>query len=126
MSEKTILSVAVTGNQTTVQQHAGLPCTPEQIATACIDSAKAGAAITHIHVRYPDGSPSMELSHYKEVVDRIRDSNVDVIINLNNWTRATLRSKCRRSEGGCAGHHADEPDAARRAHHRSETRNLQP
>jgi uncharacterized protein (DUF849 family) len=82
MSEKTILSVAVTGNQTTVQQHAGLPCTPEQIATACIDSAKAGAAITHIHVRYPDGKPSMELSHYKEVVDRIRDSNVDVIINL--------------------------------------------
>ncbi|HET6142450.1 MAG TPA: 3-keto-5-aminohexanoate cleavage protein [Candidatus Acidoferrales bacterium] len=82
MGEKTILSVAVTGNQTTVQQHAGLPCTPEQIATACIDSAKAGAAITHIHVRYPDGKPSMELSHYKEVVDRIRDSNVDVIINL--------------------------------------------
>jgi uncharacterized protein (DUF849 family) len=82
MAEKTILSVAVTGNQTTVQQHAGLPCTPEQIATACIDSARAGAAITHIHVRYPDGRPSMELSHYKEVVDRIRDSNVDVIINL--------------------------------------------
>jgi len=82
MSQKTILSVAVTGNQTTVQQHAGLPCTPEQIATACIDSAKAGAAITHIHVRYPDGRPSMELSHYKEVVDRIRNSGVDVIINL--------------------------------------------
>jgi len=82
MSKKTILSVAVTGNQTTVQQHPGLPCTPEQIATACIDSAKAGAAITHIHVRYPDGKPSMELAHYREVVDRIRNSGVDVIINL--------------------------------------------
>lgn len=82
MARKTILSVAVTGNQTTVQQHPGLPCTPEQIATACIDSAKAGAAITHIHVRFPDGRPSMELEHYREVVNRIRDSNVDVIINL--------------------------------------------
>jgi len=82
MSEKTILSVAVTGNQTTLQQHPGLPCTPEQIANACIESAKAGAAITHIHVRYPDGRPSMELSHYTEVVDRIRNSGVDVIINL--------------------------------------------
>jgi uncharacterized protein (DUF849 family) len=79
---KTILSCAVTGNQTTLAQHPGLPCTPEQIATACIDAAKAGAAITHIHVRYPDGRPSMELAHYKEVVDRIRDSATDVIINL--------------------------------------------
>ena len=82
MARKTILSVAVTGNQTTLQQHPGLPCTPEQIATACIEAAKAGAAITHIHVRYPDGRPSMELEHYREVVDRIRNSNVDVIINL--------------------------------------------
>lgn len=79
---KTIVSCAVTGNQTTLAQHPGLPCTPEQIATACVDAAKAGAAITHIHVRYPDGRPSMELAHYKEVVDRIRDSGTDVIINL--------------------------------------------
>ncbi len=79
---KTILSCAVTGNQTTLAQHPGLPCTPEQIATACIDAAKAGAAITHIHARYPDGRPSMELAHYKEIVDRIRDSATDVIINL--------------------------------------------
>ena len=40
MARKTILSVAVTGNQTTLQQHPGLPCTPEQIATACIDAPK--------------------------------------------------------------------------------------
>jgi uncharacterized protein (DUF849 family) len=82
MAQKTILSVAVTGNQTTLQQHPGLPCTPLQIAAACIESAKAGAAITHIHVRYEDGRPSMELAHYREVVERIRDSGVDLIINL--------------------------------------------
>lgn len=82
MSNPTIISCAVTGNITTVQQHPGLPCTPEQIANACIDAAKAGAAIAHIHVRYPDGRPSMELDHYREVVQRIRDSNTDVIINL--------------------------------------------
>ena len=82
MAGKTILTVAVTGNQTTLQQHPGLPCTPQQIATACIDSARAGAAIAHIHVRHADGRPSMELAHYREVVERIRDSGVDVIINL--------------------------------------------
>ena len=79
---KTIVSCAVTGNQTTLAQHPRLPVTPQEIADACIGAAKAGAAITHIHVRYPDGRPSMELAHYREVVDRIRSSATDVIINL--------------------------------------------
>jgi uncharacterized protein (DUF849 family) len=78
----TILSCAVTGNITSIKQHPGLPCTPEQIATACIDAARAGAAIVHIHVRHADGRPSMELAHYREVVERIRASDVDVVINL--------------------------------------------
>jgi 3-dehydrocarnitine:acetyl-CoA trimethylamine transferase len=81
-SSKTILTVAVTGNLTTIQQHPGLPCTPEQIANACLESAKAGAAVAHIHVRYPDGRPSTELAHYREVVERIRDKNSELIINL--------------------------------------------
>lgn len=82
MSTPTILSCAVTGNITTLAQHPGLPCTPEQIARACIDAAHAGAAIAHIHVRHADGRPSMELGHYREVVERIRASEVDLVINL--------------------------------------------
>lgn len=82
MAQKTILTVAVTGNLTTLEQHPGLPCTPEQIATAALESAKAGASVAHIHVRYPDGRPSMELAHYREVVERIRDGNPKLIINL--------------------------------------------
>jgi uncharacterized protein (DUF849 family) len=81
-SSKTILTVAVTGNLTTIEQHPGLPCTPEQIANACLESAKAGAAVAHIHVRHPDGRPSTELAHYREVVERIRDKNSELIINL--------------------------------------------
>ncbi|OWU81702.1 NADPH:quinone reductase [Oceanicola sp. 22II-s10i] len=79
---KTILTVAVTGNQTTLNQHPELPCTPAQIAKASIDAARAGAAVAHIHVRYDDGRPSMELEHYREVVERIRDSGCGLIINL--------------------------------------------
>lgn len=79
---KTILTVAVTGNQTTLAQHPGLPCTPEQIANAAIESCKAGAAVAHIHVRYENGKPSMEVEHYREVVDRIRDSGCGLVINL--------------------------------------------
>jgi uncharacterized protein (DUF849 family) len=81
-AKRTILTVAVTGNLTTVQQNPALPCTPEQIANAALESAKIGAGVVHIHVRHPDGRPSMELAHYREVVDRIRDKNSDLIINL--------------------------------------------
>jgi uncharacterized protein (DUF849 family) len=81
-AKKTIISVAVTGNITTVAQHPGLPRTPEEIGRAAVEAARAGAAIAHIHVRYADGRPSMELQHYRAVVDYIRGSGVDLIINL--------------------------------------------
>ena len=55
---------------------------PQQIATAAIEAAKAGAAIAHIHVREEDGTPSRRLDLYKEVVDTVRSSGTDVILNL--------------------------------------------
>jgi uncharacterized protein (DUF849 family) len=80
---KTIVTCAVTGSPPTAKKNPAVPVTPEQIATACIEAAKAGAAITHIHVRDPEtGLASMRLDLYREVVDRIRSSSVDVIINL--------------------------------------------
>jgi uncharacterized protein (DUF849 family) len=79
----TILSCAVTGNFPTRKQNPALPVTPVEIADACIGAAKAGAAICHIHVREPDtGLPSMKLEYYREVVQRIRKSGTDLIINL--------------------------------------------
>ncbi len=79
----TILSCAVTGTFPTRAHNPALPVTPEDIAGACIGAAKAGAAICHIHVRDPKtGLPSMELAYYREVVERIRASDTDLIINL--------------------------------------------
>ncbi|SMH32933.1 3-keto-5-aminohexanoate cleavage protein [Mesorhizobium australicum] len=82
MADPTIISCAVTGNITTPQQTPHLPITPGQIADACLEAARAGAAIVHIHVRHPDGRPSMELAHYREVVERLRAADEDVVINL--------------------------------------------
>src|SRR6516225_9042883 len=79
----TILTCAVTGSFPTRAQNPALPVTPQEIAEACIGAAKAGAAICHIHVREPDsGRPSMKLEYYREVVERIRGSDTDLIINL--------------------------------------------
>ena len=80
MSNKVFISCAVTGSGT-AGKHPDLPKT-EQIAKASIEAAKAGAAIAHIHVREEDGTPSRRLDLYKEVVDRIRSSDTDVILNL--------------------------------------------
>ena len=82
MSNKVFISCAVTGSGDTASKHPDLPKTPEQIAKASIEAAKAGAAIAHIHVREDDGTPSRRLELYKEVIDRIRSSDTDVILNL--------------------------------------------
>jgi uncharacterized protein (DUF849 family) len=60
-----------------------VPKTPEQIAAACVEAAQAGAAIVHVHVRDPEtGKGCRKLDYYDEVVERLRDSGTDVIINL--------------------------------------------
>ena len=82
MNKKVFVSCAVTGSGDTAKKHPDLPKTPKQIATAAIEAAKAGAAIAHIHVREDDGKPSRRLELYKEVVDPVRSSETDVILNL--------------------------------------------
>lgn len=82
MSDIRILTCSVTGGSTTRAQNPNLPCTPEEIANSCLEAAEAGAAMCHIHVRHPDGTPSTELEHYQEVVRLIRAANSDMLINL--------------------------------------------
>jgi len=82
-NRKTIITCAVTGNLTKPEQHPGLPITPEQIANASLEAAQAGAAVVHIHVRDPrSGQPSMDLDLYRQVIERIRAVDADLIINL--------------------------------------------
>jgi 3-dehydrocarnitine:acetyl-CoA trimethylamine transferase len=81
--QKIFITCAVTGNLTTPDQTPHLPITPEQIADACLGAAEAGAAIVHIHVRDPEtGKPSMELDYYRDVVERIRAKNAQLILNI--------------------------------------------
>lgn len=87
---KTILTCAVTGSGTTLKQTPYLPVTPEQIATSALEAADAGASVLHLHVRDPaTGEPSMRLDLYQELVDRIRNKNTDVLINLTCGPGAT-------------------------------------
>jgi uncharacterized protein (DUF849 family) len=83
MQRKVMISCAVTGSADTPGRNPAVPVTPAQIAQSALDAAKAGAAIVHIHVRNPETTrPSMNSAHYREVVERIRGSGSDVLINL--------------------------------------------
>jgi len=83
MNYEVIVTCAVTGAGDTTNKHPAIPVTPKQIADAAIEAARAGATVAHCHVRDPKtGRGSRDPALYREVVDRIRSSDVDVIINL--------------------------------------------
>lgn len=83
MNYDVVVTCAVTGAGDTTGKSRHVPVTPKDIAAAAIEAAKAGAAIAHIHVRDPEtGKGSRDPKLFKEVVDRVRDSGTDVVINL--------------------------------------------
>ena len=92
MNFEPIITCAVTGAGDTVGKHPGVPVTPKQVADAAIEAAKAGAAIVHLHARDPEtGQGSRDPELFREIVDRVRDSDTDVVINLTagmggDWT----------------------------------------
>jgi uncharacterized protein (DUF849 family) len=86
---KVMITCAVTGSADTQHIHPDLPITPDQIADSAIAAARAGATIVHIHVRDPEtGGQSHEPAYYAHVVERIRSSGVDVVINLTTGMAA--------------------------------------
>ena len=83
MNHDVMITCALTGAGDTVDKHPAIPVTPTQIAAAAVEAAKAGATVVHCHVRDPDtGKGSRDPALYREVVARIRDSGVDIIVNL--------------------------------------------
>ena len=83
MNYDVVITCAVTGAADAADKHPGLPITPKQIADAAIEAAKAGAAIAHIHVRDPQTRQgSRDPALFREVVERVRESDTDVVVNV--------------------------------------------
>ncbi|MCC0013515.1 MAG: 3-keto-5-aminohexanoate cleavage protein [Rhodobiaceae bacterium] len=83
MNQEVFITCAITGSGGTQDRSPHVPRSPEQIANSAIDAAKAGAAVVHCHVRDPEtGKPSRKLEYYREVTERIREAEVDVVLNL--------------------------------------------
>ncbi len=91
MNKEVFITSAVTGSGETQDKSEHIPRSPKEIAESAIDAAKAGAAIVHCHVRDPEsGKPSNRKEYYRELTDRIRSSEVDVILNLTTGMGADL------------------------------------
>lgn len=85
MNKKVILSCAVTGAGDTRAKSPHVPVTPKEIADSAIKAAKAGATIAHIHARDPKtGQLSHDVNLFQEIVERIREADTDVIINITS------------------------------------------
>ena len=83
MNQEVFITCAVTGSGSTQERSPHVPRSPQQIAESAIAAAKAGAAIVHCHVRDPEtGKPSRDPAMFREVTERIRDSDTDVVLNL--------------------------------------------
>ena len=83
MNHEVFITCAVTGAGSTQDRSPHVPRSPEEIAGSAIDAAKAGAAVVHCHVRDPEtGAPARKTELYREVTDRIRSADVDVVLNL--------------------------------------------
>ena len=83
MSTAAFITCALTGAGDSTGTSDKVPVTPQQIAESAMEAAKAGAAIVHIHVRNPEtGKGARDVAYYREVVERLRASGTDVVINL--------------------------------------------
>lgn len=92
MNFEVVVTCAVTGAGDTTGKSQHVPVTPKEIAREAIEAAKAGASVAHLHVRDPvTGKGSRDPALFREVVERVRDSGTDIVINLTagmggDWT----------------------------------------
>jgi len=83
MNQNVFITCAITGSGDTTSKSDKVPITPVEIADAAIAAAKAGAAVVHCHVRNPEtGAPSRDPALFREVTDRIRSADIDMVLNL--------------------------------------------
>src|SRR5512138_2062603 len=78
-----IITAAVVGAEVTRAQSPHVPYTTEEIARAAVDAWRAGAAAIHLHARWPDGRPSQEGAHFREIIDRIRGAGCDAVVQCS-------------------------------------------
>ena len=83
MTNKVIITCAVTGENQYNKAHPNFPVTPQQIADAALEAEQAGASCVHLHVRNPEtGEGSRDPNLFLEMATRVRENNVKAVMNI--------------------------------------------
>ena len=89
-SRKVIITCAVTGSIHTPSMSPHLPITADEIATAAIEAAEAGAAVVHLHARNPqDGRPDQSPEAFAPFLQVIKQRS-GVVINITTGGAPTM------------------------------------
>jgi 3-keto-5-aminohexanoate cleavage enzyme len=83
MGEPVIIAAAVVGAEVTREQSPAVPYTPAEIAAASLAAERAGAAVVHLHARWPDGRPSQEAAHFSEIIERLRAAGSRLVVQCS-------------------------------------------
>jgi len=96
-----IVTVAPVGAEVTRENHPGVPYTPQEIAAASIEAVKAGAAVVHLHVREPDGTPSGNPELFSETIQLIRrDVDPVIMVSTGGAVWMTIEERTRALQAG--------------------------
>ncbi len=83
MGEPVIIAAAMVGAEVTREQSPAVPYTPAEIAAASLAAERAGAAVVHLHARWPDGRPSQEAAHFSEIIERLRAAGSRLVVQCS-------------------------------------------
>jgi uncharacterized protein (DUF849 family) len=100
---KVILNCALTGMIPTKELNRSVPLTPQEIAKEVDMAVKHGASIVHVHARDKSGEPTWKKEIYAEIIKRIREKQLDVIITVStsgrNWSEFEKRAEVLELDG---------------------------
>lgn len=80
MSNKLIITAAISGAEVTKENNSAVPYTIEETVREAKSAVEAGASIIHLHVRTDDGKPTQDQARFKEAIDAIKKECPDVIV----------------------------------------------
>jgi 3-keto-5-aminohexanoate cleavage enzyme len=99
-SQPLVLCAAIVGAEVTREQTPHLPITAREIADEAARCREAGAAVIHLHVRNPDGTPTQSRERFQEAIEAIR-AKTDCIIQTSTGGAVGMSLDERAGPLGC-------------------------
>ncbi len=92
LSDKVVITGALTGAIANKAQCPHIPYTPEEIGEEARRAYEAGATVVHIHAREDDGSPTIDVEVFRRIYEEVRRRS-PVLINFSTGAIGVSREQ---------------------------------